>query len=170
MRTMGLVVGLGLLAGFSGLSARVHAAGPVFSVYVTVPRTDDSPDVAAADIEDLRHSVADLQAALGDRKKTFAVVESADKAQVSVEVVSRTMTVPRIVFGPAMSGVEPGAPMMGAPARAVHLKVRATFHGSSIELTNKNNELDTNGGWKTAAEDLAKQLDLWVHHTASGGR
>jgi hypothetical protein len=155
-----LAVSVGPLRGPVPLAA---AAPAIFRVFVHLPPDDPSAPETPAELDDLHHSVADLDSALGDRKKSFVVVDAEDKADVSVEVLGRSVTIPRVVFAPASPMGQPGAPMSASPAKAVHLRVRATFRGGAAEFTNKNQALESTGGWKSAAEDLAKQLDLWVH-------
>ena len=140
------------------------AAGPaVLRVYVRLPPDDPSAPETPTELEDLQHAVTDVSAALADRKKTFAVVDAVDKADVVVELIGRSVTVPKIVFAPAAPMGQPGMPGPTTPARAVHLRVRATYRGATGEFANKNQALESTGGAKSAAEDLAKQLDLWVH-------
>jgi hypothetical protein len=150
-----------------GMHAETASAAPeVLRVYVRLPPADPSAPETPAELEDLQHAVGDVAAALADRKKTFAVVDALDKADVVVEVIGRSVTVPKIVFAPSAPMGQPGMPGPSTPARAVHLRVRVTYRAATAEFANKNQALESNGGSKSAAEDLAKQLDLWVHRPA----
>lgn len=141
-------------------------------VYVQIQTSHFTPDEPTSDVGDLKGSVTDLEKALKSRKKTFAVVETPDQADLTIQIESRTTTVPRLVIAPAapLAG-QPGMPGMqdaATPTRVLHLRVLATYRGTSLEFTNKNQPIDQGGGWKSAAEDVAKQLEKWVR--TPGGR
>ena len=109
-----------------------------------------------------RESVRDLVAALGSKKKDLLIVAHEDQADVVVEVTERLLTTPRVVFG---LGARPGQPPGGnAPARAVRLVVTiAQARGSDPdEIANRNAPLEANRGWRSAADDVAKQVEKWV--------
>jgi hypothetical protein len=112
----------------------------------------------------LAQSGKDLTAALAGKKKIFTIVDDEDKADVVLEVQERTVTVPKIVIG---IGPRPGqatSPATTAPVREARLQVGGSLvHADqSIEIRNKNRANDHPGGWKSAAEDIAKQVEKWV--------
>jgi hypothetical protein len=110
----------------------------------------------------LAQSARDLTAALARQKKLFTIVEAEDRADVALEVQDRTLTVPKIVIG---IGSGPGSsPASTAPVREGRLHVGGSLvHADeSIEIRNKNRVNDHPGGWKSAAEDIAKQVEKWV--------
>jgi hypothetical protein len=110
----------------------------------------------------LSQSAKDLTAALAGKKKLFTIVEDEDKADVALEVQERTVTVPKIVIG---IGSGPGSnPASTAPVREGRLHVGGSLvHADeSIEIRRKNRVNDHPGGWKSAAEDIVKQVEKWV--------
>jgi len=120
--------------------------------------TDDGGD--PVELAARRESVKDLTAALAARKKTIAIVTDEDLADLAIEVIDRSLTVPRVVFG---VGARPGQPPGGdAPMRAVVLRVELTWADEPFEFKNKNTVAETRPGWKSAADDLAKQIDKWI--------
>ena len=125
-------------------------------VYVFTEAGVDAVETAA-----LRESVKDVSAGLKGKKKTVAIVDDEDRADVVIEVIERTRTIPKVVIGLA---ARPGQPSSGIPppARVVHLRVTLTHRDESIELTNKNAPLESAGGWKSAADDIVKQCDRWI--------
>jgi len=125
-------------------------------VYVFTEASDDAAETAAR-----RESVKDLSTGLAGKKKTVVIVDDEDRADVAIEVIERTRTVPRVVFGLA---ARPGQPSSGVPppARVVHLKVTLTHRGESVELKNKNSPLESAGGWKSSADDIVKQCERWI--------
>jgi hypothetical protein len=124
-------------------------------VYV---HTDDAGD--RAELVARRESVTDLSEALADKKNDVALVEDEPQADVVVEVIDRTVTIPKIVIGlGARPGQTPGYP---APARATHLRVKLVYRDESMVLSNKTAALESNGGWQGAARDIAKQVDTWI--------
>jgi hypothetical protein len=118
-----------------------------------------------AEIAALRESVKDVSARLAGKKKTVVIVDDEDRADVLIEVVERSRTVPRVVFGVAVAA-RPGQPSVPPPQRVVHLRVKLTHREESVELKNKNSPLESAGGWKSAADDIAKQCERWMveHH------
>jgi hypothetical protein len=120
--------------------------------------TDDGGD--AAERTERRESVKDLTDALAGKKKTIAIVTDEDLADLTIDVLDRSLTVPRVVFG---VGARPGQPPGGnAPMRAVVLRVELTWAGEPFEFKNTNTVAETRPGWKSAAGDLAKQIEKWV--------
>jgi hypothetical protein len=115
---------------------------------------------AGADSEPgLRASVKDLAEAIADKKKSLASVDE-DKADVTVEVVQRVVDVPKVVIG---MGSRPGEPPGGVmPLKTGKLRVELRFGEMQVSLENKNKAYDNPRGWKSAAEDLAEQIDKWV--------
>ena len=125
-------------------------------VCVTTSDQGDSDDVKGR-----QESVKDLRAALADKKKHLVVVDQEDRADFVVTVIERTTTIPKILFTPMQPGVS--GPVATGPSRAVHLRV-AIVRGSSdpTEFTNKSTAIEARGGWNSAADDIAKQIDKWV--------
>jgi hypothetical protein len=125
---------------------------------------------AADDLKGRQASVKDLRAALADKKKHLVVVDQEDRADFVVEVMERTTTTPKILFTPMEPGV--AGPVSTGPSRAVHLRV-TIVRGSSdpVEFANKGTAIESRGGWRSAADDIAKQIDKWiVDHGKVGGR
>ena len=134
-----------------------QAAAPAPArVFVTT-----NPRGPASDVRDRTQSVKDLHDAFAKKKKDLTLVEDADIADVVVDVAARTVTMPKIVIGMARPGL-PGAGASG-PAYDVHLRV-VVRHGAGdpIEFANKNTVLESGGGWQSAAEDVAKQIEKWI--------
>jgi hypothetical protein len=125
-------------------------------VYIFAEASDDAVKTAA-----LRESVKDVSAGLAGKKKSVVIVDDGDRADVVLEVIERTRTVPRVVFGLA---ARPGQPSSGVPppARVVHLRVTLTHRDESVTLANKNALLESAGGWKAAADDIVKQCERWI--------
>jgi hypothetical protein len=123
-------------------------------------QTDDQgePKELAARRESLKH----LSEALASRKKTLALVSDEDHADVVIEVEGRGLIVPRIVIGTApRPGDPPGAVTM---ARVVQLTVAVNAERISEResFKNKNSPVESQIGWKSAADDIAKQIDKWI--------
>jgi hypothetical protein len=133
------------------------ASPQLVRVFVHTDELGDAAELAAR-----RDSVKDLRDALADKKKTLVIVSERDRANVVIEVVDRAVTIPKVAFG-----VVPASGPTGAgparPAKAVHLKVKLAY-GEKDELpfTNRNSPIESSGGWKSAADDIAKQLDKWI--------
>jgi hypothetical protein len=113
---------------------------------------------------ELEQSVKDLAAALAGRKKLVTIVDDEDKADVVVDVQDRTTIVPRITIGLGPRPGQTSNPAATGPAREARLRVNAslTHADESRELTNKNRANDNPGGWRSAAEDVAKQVEKWL--------
>ena len=131
-------------------------------VYV---QTDDGGD--ASELAARQESVRHLKAVFGERKKAaIAVVVTEDDADVIVEVEQRSVTVPKVVIGLSggmgSPGSRPGAPT--APVRVVKLQVTVAMakDADPVELANKNRANENENGWKSAAEDVAKQVEMWI--------
>ena len=123
----------------------------------------ETSDLGEGDeLADRRTSVRDLVAALGAKKKMFAVVDDEAKADVAIEVIQRAYVVPKVVLG---IGARPGQSTIGAtPVRTAELRVRATVTATtlSVAFKNKNKPADHPRGWRSAADDVADQIAKWV--------
>jgi hypothetical protein len=139
--------------GVAGLAAQKAAETPRLPrIYVS---TD--PSGSRTELLDRQESVKDLRDALAHKKKSLTVVDDEEQADVTVEVIDRTTKVPKFHIGLAT----PGGPM--GPARLAILRVNVKRGDRDpIEMTNKTNAFEANGGWQMAAEDLAKQIEKWV--------
>lgn len=156
-----------LLSLSSGAVQQAPAATPqldskVIRVHVQTDDGGDPTELAAR-----RESVKHISAAMGDRKKAGWVVAGSEAdADIVVEVTGRGVTVPKVVIGLSggmgASGGRPGPP--ATPVRVAKLDVIvALVHGSaSAEFSNKNRPNETESGWKSAAGDIAKQLEKWI--------
>jgi hypothetical protein len=140
-----------------GLQARPPDPGLV-RVYV---HTDDDGELA--ELAARRTSVTDLGAAIKAKKKDLVVVSERDAADVVLEVMDRAFIVPRVVFG---LGNKPGElpPAGTSPVRAVQLRVRLEIVGrdSPPDFRNRNSPRESSGGWRSAADDIAKQVQAWI--------
>ena len=154
-----LVVVSGLLIGVTspvGVGARQAQPDPrLIRVFLT---TDDGghPDELRARRDSVRH----LSDALAKQKKLLVLVDKEEQGDVSVEVLERRVTVPRVVIG---IGARPGQPPGGGgPARSVQLVVRLESHDDGVRVMNKNEPLESSRGWASAADDIAKQIEQWI--------
>jgi hypothetical protein len=112
------------------------------------------------EVDDLKTSAKDLSAALAAKKKALTLVDDRDKADVVVVVVDRAIEVPKVVMG---VDVRPGrSASAGAPVSRAFLKLTVTSGPSKVDLKNKNMANDNPKGWKSAAEDLADQVEKWI--------
>jgi hypothetical protein len=137
------------------------AAPETASLVRVYAHTDDKGEVSARDAR--RQSLKDLLSALNGRKKDMVLVKTEDEADVLVEVVDRTTTIPKLVFGPVVSPGQPSRSTGAAsPIRAVHLRVALTYRGDPVIFTNKAALLESTGGWRTAADEIVKQIDKWI--------
>lgn len=121
--------------------------------------TDQSPGDGF--LKDREESVKDLRQIFGGRKKVLTVTDEEDKADVVIEVLERTTTVPKVSIGVGPR-TSTGAPGMSVPSRAVHLRVRATRGETTVEFTNKTTPLVNAQGWTAAADDVARQIEKWL--------
>jgi hypothetical protein len=108
-----------------------------------------------------RESVKHLSEALAKQKKLLALVDKEELADLTVEVKGRNTDLPKVVVGIGARPGQPPAPA-GTPARTVHLTVGLDWKHGDAELTNKNKPLESQRGWTSAAEDLAKQIERWI--------
>jgi hypothetical protein len=108
-----------------------------------------------------RESVKHLSEALAKQKKLLVLVGKEELADLTVEVKERSADLPKVVVG---IGARPGQPPAspGAPARTVHLRVGLDWKHGDAELMNKNKPLESQRGWVSAAENLAKQIEQWI--------
>jgi hypothetical protein len=117
-------------------------------------------DAGGDDDPALKTSVKDLVEAIGDRKKSLASVDDEEKADVTVQVIQRITDTPKVVLG---IGTRPGEPPGGAMAQKIgKLQIQVRFGAMQVSLENKNKAYDNPRGWKSAADDLAGQVDKWV--------
>jgi hypothetical protein len=120
--------------------------------------TSDRGD--AADVAERQQSVRDLVSALAGKKRTMVVVADEKAADLRVTVVSRAYVVPKVVLG---LGPRPGQPMTSpGPVRAPVLRVQLAQGDLLVEFTNTNKPTDSSLGWKSAADNVAGQIDKWA--------
>src|SRR6185295_3237387 len=94
-------------------------------VYVSTSERGEGSELA-----NRQQSVKDLRKALAGKKKTLTLSDDEERSDITVEVMERTTTVPRVRFGP---------PSRGGPSRAAHLRVKLTRgNDDPIQFTNKN--------------------------------
>jgi hypothetical protein len=118
------------------------------------------PGGEASELAARQQSVKDLTAALAGKKKVVAIVETQDDAEIVIEVLDRGVTIPRVVIG---MGARPGQPPgHNAPVRTVVLRVELKKGEDAVVFKNKNTPFESPGGWKSAADDLAKQIEKWI--------
>lgn len=106
-----------------------------------------------------RTSQKDLAAALASKRKVIALVDTDEHADVSLEITGRSITIPRVVIG--LAG-RPGEPPTPGLVRRGTLSVTLESGPSTLRLTNRNTTSDNPGGWKSAAENIADQVEKWV--------
>jgi hypothetical protein len=129
-------------------------------------QTDEGGD--PTELAARRESVKHLLAAIADKKKAglVAVTEASDNADVVVEVEERGVTVPKVVIGLSGGMGSPGGrPGPGAQQiRVAQLRVTFQIAGEHepTAVTNKNRVNENESGWKSAAEDVVKQLEKWI--------
>ena len=142
--------------------AALAAAGMAFSppparVFVHTDDTGVAEELAAR-----QASVKDLSEALTSRKKFFTVVDDEEKSEIQIKVLGRGLTVPKVVLG---LGPRPGESAIGtAPTKNAELSILVTVTSNDLtkEFKNKNKANDNPRGWKSAADDLADQLEKWM--------
>jgi len=128
---------------------------PLPRVYVFTEKSED-----AAGLKDRQQSVKDLEDVFAGRKKVLLLTKSEDDADVIVEVLERTVTVPKIRIG--ISPPNSRIPGVDTPMKAVRLKVKVTRGNESLEFINKNMPFENDRGWDSAADDVAKQIEKWM--------
>ena len=111
-----------------------------------------------------QQSGKDLAAAITSKKKLFTLVEDETMADVVLEVLDRTVTAPKLVIGIGPRPGQAGDPATSVPAKEAQLRVGASLaHANeSLEIKNKIRANDNPRGWKSAAEDIVKQVEKWV--------
>jgi len=152
----GLLVTVVLFTASPQAGAPAQADPTLVRVYVSTTPAGSAEDSAAR-----RESVAQLKAAIGAKKKDVVVAEDEEKADVAIDVVGREVSTPKIVIG---LGPRPGQPTTQTPSRLVHLRVEleAPRLETTLQFENKTRIYDTGPGWKSAAEDVAKQILKWI--------
>jgi hypothetical protein len=123
-------------------------------VYVHTAEGGHEEELAAR-----RASRKDLTTALASKKKLIVIVEDEDTADVSLEILGRSIDVPRVVIG--LAG-RPGEPPSPGLVRLGTLNVSLGSGPVTLTLSNKNRTNDNPGGWKSAAENIADQTEKWV--------
>jgi len=130
---------------------------PIVRLFVHTEASGDADDLG-----ERRDSVRDLKDELSNKKKAVTTVSTEDGADAVVEVLQRIVTIPRVVIGGVTSvNRPPGTPAPG-PVKAVHLKVELRYRKEMQPFTNKNSPAESSDGWRSAAGDIAKQIDKWV--------
>ena len=154
----------GILTVVAALSAQTERPPALVTpsvVRIYVHTADDGSD--ARELAARRESVADVAAALATKKKVLSVVSEKEQADVLLELIGRGWTVPKFMIGlGARPGQPPGAG--GSPMRAVQLSVRLRIRDreETVDFTNRNTPLESSRGWKSAADDIAKQIEKWI--------
>lgn len=121
------------------------------------------PDELAA----RRVSLDQLAASLAGQKKgaSLVVVDAQSRADIVVDVIQRSITVPKVVFGlgPSRSGGA-SSPSMNPPTRhaVLHVTLHMAAGSDRVEFKNKNRVIESEQGWKSAAGDIAKQIEKWI--------
>jgi hypothetical protein len=152
MRIMTLGVALVVAGPWLGSAPAVRAAqaAALPRVYVHTAESGEPHDV-----RDRKESVKDLRAAFSKKKKDLVVVDDADRADIDVELIDRTIVTPKIRIGITPQG-------QTGPTRVVHLRVKLTRGDTTMEFTNKNTAYDVMNGWSSAADDVVRQVDQWI--------
>lgn len=147
-----------LLLAVSIASAQTPAPAPAANLVRVFVQTDDSGE--PSELAARRQSVKDLTSALRSKKKSLAVVEEEDGADITVEIVDRGLIVPKVVMG---IGPRPGEPTgMAGPTRTVVLRARLRLGEESVVFTNRNKPPEAPDGWKRAADDIGGQIEQWI--------
>ena len=140
-----------------GHAAQKAPAPSPTRVYVFTDPTGD-----AADLRDRQQSVKDLRTALSRKKKTMTIVDDDDRAEIRIDVLTRTTEVPKFHIGFTPAG-PPGVAGVSGPVRVARLRVKiARPDADPVELVNKNSPSESQGGFISAAEDLASQIEKWI--------
>jgi len=156
--TRGVVVCVVCLIALAPAGSRPGAQAQTKALPRLYVYTDESFDDGF--LKEREQSVKDLREAIAGRKKVLALSDDKEHADVTVEVVERTTSVPKVRIGlaPPNSG-EPGG---SGPSRTVRLHVRARRGDDTIDVTNKNAPFENDRGWVAAADDVAKQIEKWI--------
>ena len=156
-----LLLSISLGAGRQAPQAAPQLDSKLIRVHVQTDEGGDGTDVAAR-----RESVKHLVASIVDKKKSGLVVADEDTADVIVNVETRGVTIPKVVIG--LSGGMGSPNGRPGPAtqqvRVVKLGVTVAIarDGDPSEITNKNRPNETESGWKSAADDVVKQVEKWI--------
>jgi hypothetical protein len=158
-----LLLALSLGAGQQSPVASVPVDPALIRVHI---QTDDGGDTD--ELASRRQSVRHLTAALTGRKKSGLVIVASpdDPVDIVIEVEGRGVTVPKVVIG-LSGGMGPQAGRPGpAPTQVKAVQLRATIaigrDSDPSALVNKNRANDSESGWKSAADDIAKQIEKWI--------
>ena len=143
-----------LLLGLGQGQSQTTVDASLIRVYVHTADGGHEEELAAR-----RASRKDLATALAGKKKLMVIVEGEDSADVSLEIMGRSIAVPRVVIG--LAG-RPGDPPSPGLVRLGTLSVSLESGPVTLTLSNKNRTNDNPGGWKSAAENIADQTDKWV--------
>jgi len=154
-----LTLGLGGALGQSQSPAPSPAPNPaLIRVFVQTDERGESHELS-----DRKQSVRDLTETLGTKKKTLAVVDAADKADLVLEILDRSVTVPKVVMGLSPRPGDPSAIAgMNGPVRVVMLRTKLMLGDYTPVFSNKNKPAESPRGWKSAAEDIGSQIEKWI--------
>ena len=164
-RTMAIVVGLALASATTSWRPQAQGQTPtpdpsLIRVFVGTDDTGQEQELAAR-----RDSVRDLATALQKKKKLVVVVTDKDGADIEMDVVDRSLTVPKVIIGLGAGGRQGDPttiPGMSTPVRQAVLRVAIKGFGETLVVTNKNKPAESTQGWKSAAEDIANQAEKWI--------
>jgi hypothetical protein len=158
-----LLLMVALLGGAAQASAVAAQPGSeLIRVYLQTAE-GGHPDERAARRQSLDHMAAALA---GQKKgKVLTIVDDESKADVVVDIIQRSITVPKVVFGlgPSRSGGA-SSPSMSPPTRhaTLHVTLEMAAGSDRVEFKNNNRAVESERGWKTAADDIAKQIEKWT--------
>jgi hypothetical protein len=154
-----LTLALGGMVGQSQSPAPSPAPNPaLIRVFV---QTDDGGE--SQELSDRKQSVKDVAETLGTKKKTLAVVDAADKADLVLEILDRSVTIPKVVMGLSPRPGDPSAIAgMNGPVRVVTLRTKLMLGDYTPVFSNKNKPAESPRGWKSAAEDIGNQIEKWI--------
>jgi hypothetical protein len=140
------------------LAAQVQTAQPTASSALIRVCVMPAADSGA---RDFAQSARDLEAAFQLKKKEFVIVATDDRPDVTITVTDRSTTTPKFTIGVVQNGRSSGA--AAGPIRITHLTVTLGAKDTDdIELKNKNSPQQSMGGWESAADDVAKQIEKWI--------
>jgi hypothetical protein len=154
-----------LMAVVAGGQASASAGQPAPNLIRVFLETADGghPDELSARRESLEH----LATALAGQKKgtVITVVDAETKADIVIDVIQRSVNTPKVVFGlgPSRSGGA-SSPSMNPPTRhaTLHVTLEMASGSDRVEFKNNNRAVESERGWKSAADDLAKQIEKWI--------
>ncbi len=153
------VLTVALLLVWPGAPAQTGGGSAIAPSLVRVfVHTDE--DGEATELAARRQSVKDLGSAIASKKKSLALVDAEENADVVLTIDDRAVTVPKIVFGlGARPGQQPGG---GGVVRVVVLHMTLAWSNRSTRFSNKNKPFENPRGWKSAADDIANQVEKWI--------